>query len=255
MEPIKFEDNIREKLQEREISQSKTAWKKLETQLDAIPKKRTKKSVWFAIAAGFISVLIIASFIFNNDVIPSQNTQKIVSEPLQKEVVSPLENDSEIIVAEEVFNKDKTEKIIKKKPITNSNELSFNEDEKVFPKTNESTLDTVAVTTIENIETLQTKDVNKEEDFINTKVAEVVAQLQAIQEEGDSVSSEEIDALLLNAQKEIEVQKIINKQKVDATALLNVVETELETSFRDKVFEALGNGYEKVRTAVVERNN
>ncbi len=42
---------------------------------------------------------------------------------------------------------------------------------------------------------------------------------------------------------------------MDATALLNVVEFELETSFRDKVFEALGDGFEKVITSVADRNN
>ena len=64
-----------------------------------------------------------------------------------------------------------------------------------------------------------------------------------------------LNSLLLKAQDEIHSREILNTKKVDATALLNMVESELETNFRDKVFEALGDGYEKVRTAVVERNN
>ncbi len=35
--------------------------------------------------------------------------------------------------------------------------------------------------------------------------------------------------------------------------LLNMVEYEIETSFRDKVFEALGDSFEKVKTAVANR--
>ena len=93
--------------------------------------------------------------------------------------------------------------------------------------------------------------------FINSKVAEVVAQLQDLQKNDAAVSAKEIDALLLKAQREIHSQELINSKnkKVDAKTLLNVVESEMETSFRDKVFEALGDGFEKVRTAVAERNN
>ncbi len=61
--------------------------------------------------------------------------------------------------------------------------------------------------------------------------------------------------MLLKAQRDINSLKIVKNKKVDATALLNVVESELETSFRDKVFDALGDSFEKVRTAVAERNN
>ena len=63
--------------------------------------------------------------------------------------------------------------------------------------------------------------------------------------------------LLAKAQREIELQRILNNSnyKIDAAALLSDVESELERSFRDKVFDALGEGYQKIRTAVAERNN
>jgi len=104
-------------------------------------------------------------------------------------------------------------------------------------------------------ETEVIKENNSEDVFINSKVVEVVAQVQALQKSDNTVSAEEINSLLLKAQDEIHSREILNTKKVDATALLNMVESELETNFRDKVFEALGDGYEKVRTAVVERNN
>ena len=89
------------------------------------------------------------------------------------------------------------------------------------------------------------------------QVDEVIAQVQALQKKDPTVSAEEINALLLKAQKEIQSKEIVStkNRKVDASALLNVVESELETSFMDKVFEALVDGIEKVKTAVVERNN
>ena len=78
-----------------------------------------------------------------------------------------------------------------------------------------------------------------------------------MQIENKDVSSEEIEALLVAAQKEITMQKLFNDatKTVDADALLRSVEDDLEQSFRDKVFTAIKSGYESVRTAVAERNN
>jgi len=78
-----------------------------------------------------------------------------------------------------------------------------------------------------------------------------------LQSKNNTVSSYEIEALLAKAQQEITFRKLVSNsnKKVDATALLNSVEEELETSFREKVFEALGDQYKKVRTAVVNRDN
>ena len=58
MAPYKLEDNIREKLEARELKPSADAWKKLESKLDAAqPKKKTL--VWYYVAAGFVGFLII----------------------------------------------------------------------------------------------------------------------------------------------------------------------------------------------------
>ena len=42
---------------------------------------------------------------------------------------------------------------------------------------------------------------------------------------------------------------------VDAVALLNEVEVELDQSFRDQIFDRLKTGFMKVRTALADRNN
>ena len=93
--------------------------------------------------------------------------------------------------------------------------------------------------------------------FEDSKVEEVVAKLREIQQTNKDITVEEVDALLANAQREIKNQRILFEatQKVDAAALLLDVELELERSFRDKVFDVLGDGFQKIRTAVTERNN
>ena len=84
-----------------------------------------------------------------------------------------------------------------------------------------------------------------------------MAQIQELKNANDVVTEDEIDALLNEAEKAIFKEKIksANTQTVDADALLQDVEADLQQSFRDRVFEALKTSYETVKTAVAERNN
>jgi len=110
---------------------------------------------------------------------------------------------------------------------------------------------------LKNAETSTSLKIVTKELLIDSNVDELVAQTQILQKDEKPENIEEVNTLLLKAQRDIQTEKVVHgmKRKVDATALLNEVEDDLETSFRDKVFEALGDGIEKVKTAVVERNN
>ncbi len=89
------------------------------------------------------------------------------------------------------------------------------------------------------------------------KIIEVVAEIKQLQAKESSVSDEEIDSLLKQAQREILKQRIYDEttRTVNADALLQDVEVELDQSFRDKVFGALKSSYKSVKTAVAERRN
>lgn len=259
MEPIKFEEHIREKLQEREISPSLKSWEKLEKHIEkSEPNKKTNKSLWLAIAAGFVGILIVTSFVFKEDVFLPQSSPQIVEETIPDDGNTPIENNESVVVndkqdAKEVTSEIPIEKVIKTIPSKKEDAIAVNNKKKSSSTENNNLKEAVSVEEI--IETNVGLENTSEDVFINSKVEEVVAQVQALQESKNAVSVEEINSLLLKAQGEIHSREIINNKKVDATALLNMVESELETNFRDKVFEALGDGYEKVRTAVVERNN
>jgi len=252
MAPIKFDNHIREQLQEREIQPSKDACKKLQAQLNQAPKKKNFTK-WYAIAASVVGFVIFVSIVFNktsektvNPLIVEVNSNKEQKNPVQTEVVSETKTSStpqviskqeRQLVQENTLNKlDKVEKdiqvISEKKP-------------------NEVEIKIVLETEITSVK------VSTEEDFEKAKIAEVVAQVNQLQSKNNTVSSYEIEALLAKAQQEITFRKLVSNsnKKVDATALLNSVEEELETSFREKVFEALGDQYKKVRTAVVNRDN
>ena len=260
MEPIKFEDNIREKLQEREVKPSKDAWNKLAKQLDSKSQKGINKSIWFAVAASFIGVIVVVSFLFEDEVIPSQNIPELVEET--KVIIDeiPIENGSRVVIANEepsnkVIQKIEPKKIKKKNKNSKRESITTNNIKKDTLKRTVLIKEDIAIAVVDKTELSIPVENSFEDNFINMKVDEVVAQVQFLKENDNSVSVDEINALLIKAQRDINSLKIVKNKKIDATALLNVVESELETSFRGKVFDALGDSFEKVRTAVVERNN
>ncbi|MFK5983476.1 MAG: hypothetical protein QM499_11215 [Flavobacteriaceae bacterium] len=260
MAPIKFDDHIREQLQEREIQPSNTAWERLNNELGKSSKKDRKTPV-YAIAASIVGLIVVASLVFKGQTNSIIETDKIVetgnntNEEIQKEPFFNTKN-NELVVATETqngkeniseasMNSEKRNTISNNKNLTETVEITFNNsEEKIL-------IDPIEKPVIAS----ENKTDTSESDFIELKIAEVVAEVTAIKKSNNKVSDDEINALLKKAQLEIQSQKLIANKKVDATALLNIVEEEIETSFRDKVFDALGEQFEKVRTAVVDRNN
>jgi hypothetical protein len=281
MAPIKFEENIREKLQERELQPGKEAWNKLAVTLEKNPPKKNNRRLWMAVAAGFMGVLFVVSFLLNNN--NAASTQQIVVDdnsnpPVEEKIIddsnteepiigNTAENIAEIISGQkenfsenENIKKNNTKQIVVssrniEKPFVEKKGVDPEEIEPPFEE--QPTYDAVAFNTKE-------EKINKEEPvktaeviFIDNKVKEVITAIEQIKKDKNTITVEDIDALLNKAQREISNNRILNSgnRKVDATALLMDVEKELEQSFRDRVFEALGNGFNKIRTAVVERNN
>jgi len=281
MAPIKFEENIREKLQERELQPSKEAWNKLSVTLEKKPQKKNNRKQWLAVAAGFAGVLIVVSFLLDNN--NNANIQQIV---MENNINSPVEeksiNDSK---TEEPIIKNTTESMAE---IDSGQKESFSENENIrknnsaqivastgnkqIPVEKNEGVDPIEIETPfeeqlthdavafnkKDEKTVKEELVKTEEDiFIDNKVKEVITAIEQIKKDKNTVAIEDIDALLNKAQRDISNNRILNSKnrKVDATALLIDVEKELERSFRDRVFEALGNGFNKIRTAVVERNN
>lgn len=261
MAPIKLEENIREKLEARELKPSADAWKKLEAGLnEKQPQNRTY--IWYYAAASFVGILIVASVFFNRNA--SERNNEIVKENIEQNnpEVAP-----EIVPNTKRVENIASEKVEKKTaPRENLKENSLNS----LPPKKESAVDRKikkgdALAEVSNISERTERDgiekntqnnvVSEEDRLFSQKVNEVVADVKKLQNENTAVSAEEVDALLKNARREIQTERILGGPKVDATALLQDVEWELEKSFRDKVFDALGEGFNKIRTAVTERND
>lgn len=256
MEPYNFEENIREKFEARELKPSKNAWEKLDAKLDSPISKSNKTFNWLAVAAGFVGILLLATFFFGKDksiidvtensvvqqTTNAQTVQKLNSDPaIDEKLISKEISTSEVTIEAEVVT-DNTAKP------TNKNSTLIAENSR---ETNEVKTEKLKGTN-EQIETT----VLNSNQILNTKISEVVANIELLKAKNSNVTIAEIDALLEKAQREIRADRIFNSidNKVDATALLEDAEWMAERSFREKVFLALGQGYEKVRTAIVERN-
>lgn len=259
MAPYKLEDNIREKLESRELKPSEKAWDKLQEKLDAEqPQKKTV--LWYYVAASVIGILILSSVFYTNTI---EVKDEIVTESADEKTIDndlkiiPHSEDAQKYVSTQnnsVVNKLEENKSKEKLQSTsNSNLKTSGPESPLSTGTKKSEIDKKIDKTkvLANTE----KEKSLEEELINAKVDEVIASVKELQHNHNEVSITEVEDLLNKARREIQAQKILNTPKVDATALLQEVEWELEKSFRDKVFDALGEGFIKIRTAVIERND
>ena len=245
MAPNKIEDQIREKMQEREIKPSADAWGKLEARLGKEEKKRgVGRNTWFAIAAGFIGILILAS-VFLNSGNDGSNSIDVVSEEVNpEEINSEMENRNPEILTEPdqmketlaveqtvpmaIERQDKVEN--NSTFIAKTEEAKENVPEKTEKVISEVEVNEKLIAKVEKDPVIIKDQQVNDKDFVNSKVDEVVAQVENIVKTNNSVTPEEIDALLTSAQREISNRQILNSEtkKVDATALLEDVEFELD---------------------------
>lgn len=249
---MKLDDHIKETLEKRTIKPSDTSWSTLADRLDAADKIKNKVVYWWlGIAASVVVILFtVTVFITGN----RSETEIPILVDTQKQVDSqfiPMEKlPTQRQVVEVDKNKETFESLQKNSP---QNEFI---NKQIDLKISEKQIIAAAKIDKENVvEPLQTdllKDILE-----NEKVTEIVAQIQDLKNEGHVVSDADIEILLAQAQKEIRFQTIINDGTftVDASALLQDVESDLEQSFRNKIFEAFKQSFEIVKTAVAERNN
>lgn len=260
MAPIKFEEKIKDKLEKRTLSPSSEAWSKLSDRLDEDEKKSKKPIFWYlSIAAGLLVMMAISIQFFNNkdsqEILPQIVKEDVIKEELNKGKTQPNEKEIIELVNEEVEVEEvkeilpttkETQSINRKKEVVNSSE----------PKTQLAEVNSTTKNT--NVNTLNEDLNNKlqpeiDEDIIKNAVAQAMNSLKS---EDTSVSDKEIDSLLKVASKELFKEELKQKSSMaDAGQLLESVEDEMGQSFRTKVFEALKDSYETVKTVVVQRNN
>lgn len=255
MAPIKFEEQIKDKLEKRSLSPSSDSWSKLAGRLDA-EEKKTKKPVywWLGVAAGLVILLAVTIQFLNKDekekIMPT-----IVEEQVEDTIKKPLEEQLNTIenknLAEENTSEDNIEPV--KKPQVNAYKKVAEIQPKI--KTQLAGVENSNPNKSEIIVTPKKELQNTtDEAIIKTAMASALNELKSNNTE---VTDKEVDSLLKIASKELFRDKLKQDatKTVNAEALLQSVEDDMGQSFRSKVFEALKESYETVKTAVAERNN
>ncbi|MBJ2174234.1 hypothetical protein JBL43_08295 [Aureibaculum sp. A20] len=249
----KFEQHIKEELNRREIQPSDNAWNKISNKLEPPQKEKKPRYMWLGVAASFAGLLIISTIYFNYDKTDSNDSNTVVE--TNKENIEIIERDSNSLAKEVEENQ-----IANTEVVTPSNSKEGYKKEKVErlekeikkPIINEDNAMAI-VQTQQKVK--NDKVVFSQEEIIQQKIAEVVAKVDKLEKDSSTLTDLEVDALILQAQKEILQNKIFRQDRsVDAMALLNEVEGELERPLKDKLFDLLKKGILETKNALADSN-
>ena len=256
MAPVKFEEDIKSKLEERTIEPSEKAWAKLSGRLDEDEGSGKNRFWLLSVAAGFLLILFTVIQVMRS---PEEiNTEDSYAVEETKDIVVSDESvtdntpqvamDNELIQTvaetEEVHKSESQSTVVTRKTSTymaqNKEESS---DQRVtideLPRATENTEITEAVVS---------------NDLDESLIREV---LQDSRASGQDQLDRETDSLLKAAQKELLMDKAMMEHTtiVQANELLMEVEEEVEPSLKSRVYEVIKDGYKKVKTVVAQRNN
>ena len=254
MAPIKFEEQIKDKLEKRTVSPSAEAWSKLSQQLDADDSKnKTSKFWWLGIAASIAALVFLTLSYFGNS---SENEiDTIIVDDTVEEANLPSKT------SELTTNKDEAIKEVAITPPINEEEPK--EREVSIFKTKISHPSEKSVTQIKSkktptetkaIENIKSQELNTASQAEFNSVAKVINEVKS--ETKNTVTDQHIDSLLKVAHRELLIDKALKRKStiVDADALLQDVEEEMGQSFRTRIYETLKNSYKSVKSAVAQRN-
>jgi hypothetical protein len=258
MEPNKLENQIREKLNSREIQPSAQDWDRLDAMLSVAEEKKTKRpfgilSRNFGVAASIMVLLTVGLFFFTQKS-TQINTQKeiVTKDTVQKEI-----NKSQIPVVEK--NKENQVAAINKSQPINQKSAIVNQQSTISNQ--QATISNQRVS-INNQKQSKNPNINHDKEIeyqINRDIAQkdlpriVNQKTSAIKNEETAKLDDFLLASLNSAGKKNSVKQ--SAIKVDAKSLLSQVDGELELNFREKVINKVSKNYEEIKVALANRNN
>lgn len=244
-----MEKHIRNKLNTRELPPSPSSWERISAELGDEKEKDRGTTIWrYAIAASFIGVLFLSIWFFTDQRAGLQpNPSQVVEQNKVQGPTGTIDGKEEHLQQKEV-------------PMTIAQKEVKNDKSKGKTETNigvqeEKQSQGIALIDDRPMEQEPLESLKDSEKVIANKLEEVLAQVSQMENRGD-VSDQEIDSLLMAAQRELLTNEVFSEAgKVDAMALLNEVELELYDDQRNPLFMKLKEGFFKLRTAVADRNN
>ncbi|MDT0689493.1 hypothetical protein RM549_06840 [Salegentibacter sp. F188] len=260
MAPDKFEKHIKEQLEKRQISPSENSWDKLSSRLDAEERKSSgiSRKWWMGMAAAAVTALLIGTFVAKTEILGT--TPSIVDNPTEEiEENKPTPENGNYRPEAELASE---EIKVEEEKMQSDKEKTLQKEQKTIEKAQIAAVDVeIPEKRVENSAEISEIAASEEEmvenEVFESKLEQIIAEVNAKEAHGDEMTNEEVDQLLASAAKEISKtsQFRYTAGSVDALSLLEDVEEELDASFRDKVFEMLKDGFVRARTAVATRNN
>ena len=225
MEPNKIDNQIREKLNAREIQPSAQAWDRLDAMLAVSEEKKSKKGYgWFFVAASMLLFFGLGFFLFNSNETTEINNSTPIVTTINEEIDTVETNKINEISVE------------KEQHVLVQNEMNFSKTQ-----TNKKSEEANKLTKEENL----TKDNS----------------LSIIHHPSPNsykyVSPENLLAEVQTGEKVITSDKKISpktKMKVDANSLLTNVEKELDENYRETTLDKLNRKFQDAKSALANRN-
>lgn len=241
-----WEKSVSDQLRERRISPRPELWERVSQELDQLPsqKEETKTFPW-RWAAVFLALIGMASLYWMSQGGEEQEASlpTLVEKELPPDVTDPVVTPPIEVTAVEQPDPavDQTE--------VDQAEVSIPaplEDQK-----RDQDLTEVAHTVESNPSPL--------DQMIEEKSKALLAEVTALEKSGRIVSDQEVDSLLRLAQAELLAErqmKMGDSLYLDPMALLAEAEFELDNdkNFRDRLYDSLKDSFNRVSTAVAQRN-
>ena len=225
MKPNKIDNQIREKLNAREIQPSAQAWDRLDAMLAVSEEKKSKKGYgWFFVAASTILFFGLGFFLFN-----SNETKEINN---SNPIVTTIKEEMDSTEAYKI-NKISVEKA---QPVLVQNEVNYSKTQK-------------------EKKSKETNELIKPENDLEEKITPN-SQLPT-PNSYKYVSPENLLAEVQTGEKVITSDKKISpktKMKVDTNSLLTNVEKELDENHRETTLDKLNRKFKDAKSALANRN-
>ena len=240
-----IENQIKDKLKTREIQPSAQAWDRLDAMLTVVEEKKNTRRFPFwllSIAASFLVLLTVGLFFFNQEKTVSIPTNEMVVTP---EVQNPTIINEPIKVSEnEIATINENNSTINNQPSTiNHHAVSVINQKNNHPIINRK----------KEIEYLVSGDVALKDlpKVISTETIVIQTKKQLLSKKATYVN---VDALLASAENPNNSNVKSDKIKVNANTLLSYADSEVETTFREKVIHKINKNYLEVKSALATRN-
>jgi hypothetical protein len=226
MEPNKIDNQIREKLNAREIQPSAQAWDRLDAMLTISEEKKPKKGYgWFFVAASTLFFFGMGFFIFSSSEMQEINKSTPIVTTINEEMNSTETNKTNEI------------SVKKEQPILVQNEVNDSKKQSRFVKS------------IENNQLIKGKNIIQENPTPNAQ--------HPTPNTYKYLSPDDLLAEVQTGEKVISSdKKSISKPriKVDASSLLTTVEKELDNTYRETTLDKINRKFQDAKSAIVNRN-